>query len=60
MIGEELYMYLSILPFTVSLILVKGDIGTQKPINYITKVLHGVEIRYAKVEKLVYALIILA
>lgn len=60
MVDEKLYMYLSILPFAISLLLVWEDAVVQKPIYYMSKILRGVETIYAKIEKLVYALVTLA
>lgn len=37
MVGEELYMYLSISPFVINLMLAREDIGVQKPIHYTRK-----------------------
>ncbi|KAL0448079.1 UNVERIFIED_CONTAM: hypothetical protein Slati_1935800 [Sesamum latifolium] len=49
--GETLYLYLTANQQTVSSVLIKEEEGFQKPIYYVSKVLHGVEQRYPEVEK---------
>ena len=39
----------------ISLVLVREDQKQQKPIYYVSKALQGVEFRYYKIEKLVFA-----
>jgi len=57
--GEVLYLYLSASDEAVSTVLVRvGKDGQQKPVYYISKVLHDAETRYPKVQKLVYLLVI--
>ena len=58
--GEELILYLSVLPTAISAMLVKEEDKVQRPVYYVSKVLLGAETRYLKIEKLVYALIIAA
>ena len=58
-VGETLYLYLMTLMEAVSSILVQEDENRiQRSIYYTSKVLHNTKIRYSKVEKMVYALII--
>lgn len=58
-VGEELYLYLTTSPEAISSILVWVDNkGVQKSMNYTSQVLHDVETRYSKAEKIVYAPII--
>lgn len=59
-IGKELIVYLSILPTTVSAILIREEDKVQKPVYYVSKVLIGDETRYLKIEKFAYALLITA
>ena len=40
---EELYLYLAVSPYAVSLVLIKEEEKVQKPIYYTSKVLKGVE-----------------
>ncbi|KAL0401870.1 UNVERIFIED_CONTAM: Ribonuclease HI [Sesamum latifolium] len=44
-------------PQAVSSVLIKEEEGLQKPIYYLSKVLHGAKQRYPEVEKLAFALI---
>ncbi|KAL0439579.1 UNVERIFIED_CONTAM: Retrovirus-related Pol polyprotein from transposon opus [Sesamum latifolium] len=55
--GKTLYLYLAAGPQAVNSVLIKEEEGLQKPIYYVTKVLHGTEHRYPEVEKLAFALI---
>ena len=59
-IGEKLTLYLSMSPTVVSAILIKGEDKIQIQVYYVIKVLLGAETRYLNVEKLTYALIIVA
>ena len=43
---EVLFAYLVGAPHTVSLVLIRVDCGVQKPVYYISKLLHEAEIRY--------------
>ena len=56
--GDELILYLSISPTAVNVVLIQDEHKVQKLIYYVSKVLMGVETRYLKIEKLVYALLI--
>ena len=58
--GEVLYLYLAITEVAVSAVLVKEEDNIQKPVYYTSKVLHGAELRYKKIEKFAFALIIAA
>ncbi|XP_077215561.1 uncharacterized protein LOC143850171 [Tasmannia lanceolata] len=58
--GEELLLYLSISPMALAAVLVREEHNQQKPIYYVSKVLHDAETRYQRVEKLAYALIMAA
>ncbi|XP_077229834.1 uncharacterized protein LOC143862648 [Tasmannia lanceolata] len=58
--GEELILYLSAGPLAVAAVLIKEESNQQKPIYYVSKVLHDAETRYQRVEKLVCALIMAA
>ncbi|XP_077228501.1 uncharacterized protein LOC143861456 [Tasmannia lanceolata] len=55
--GEELLLYLSVSPMALAAILVREEHSQKKPVYYVSKVLHDAEIRYQRVEKLAYALI---
>ncbi|XP_024015916.1 uncharacterized protein LOC112089172 [Eutrema salsugineum] len=58
--GETLYLYIEILEFAVSSVLVREDRGEQKPIFYISKSLDGLEYRYPTLEKFAFAVVISA
>ena len=54
-----MYLYLAISAEAVASVLVKEDEGKiQRPLYYISKVLHGAEVRYLNLEKMIYALVI--
>ncbi|XP_077249397.1 uncharacterized protein LOC143888897 [Tasmannia lanceolata] len=55
--GEELLLYLSVSPLPLAAVLVREEHSQQKPVYYVSKVLHDAEVRYQRVEKLAYALI---
>ncbi|XP_077214758.1 uncharacterized protein LOC143849580 [Tasmannia lanceolata] len=58
--GEELILYLSAGHLAVAAVLIREEYHQQKPIYYVSKVLHDAETRYQRVEKLVYALVMAA
>ncbi|GKV13754.1 hypothetical protein SLEP1_g24737 [Rubroshorea leprosula] len=55
--GEILYLYLGISNEAISSVLVKEETKQQKPIYYISSVLHGAELRYPIVEKAILAVV---
>ncbi|GKV36000.1 hypothetical protein SLEP1_g44186 [Rubroshorea leprosula] len=55
--GEILYLYLGISDEVISSVLVREEAKQQKPIYYISSVLHGVELRYPIAEKAALAVI---
>ncbi|KAK4397823.1 hypothetical protein Sango_1257800 [Sesamum angolense] len=58
--GEPLYLYLAMGQHAVSSVLTKEEKGHQKPFCYVSQVLRGTEQWYLEVEKLVFALVIIA
>jgi hypothetical protein len=58
--GEILYLYLVVSPSAVSSALIREDVGVHKLVYFTSKALHGVEEWYPRIEKLSFALIILA
>ncbi|GFZ20003.1 hypothetical protein Acr_28g0007080 [Actinidia rufa] len=58
--GKDLYVYLSISPTVVSVVLILKEDRVQRLVYYVSKVLMGAEARYSKIEKLAYALMIAA
>ncbi|GKV49152.1 hypothetical protein SLEP1_g55918 [Rubroshorea leprosula] len=55
--GEILYLYLGISDEAISTVLVREEAKQQKPIYYISSVLHGAELRYPIVEKAALAVV---
>ena len=58
--GEELFLYLAISLAVVSAALVREEDWVQKPVYYTSRALCGVEERYPPMEKLTFALVIVA
>ena len=57
--AEVLYLYLAVFAEAVTSVLVKEDEEKiQRPLYYIITVLHGAEVRYMNLEKMIYALVI--
>ena len=54
---EILFAYIAVAPHAVSLVLIRVDCGVQKPVFYISKSLHEVEIRYLPLEKAILAVV---
>ena len=48
---EVLYAYITVVPHTVSLVLIREDNDLQRPVYYVSKSLHEAEIRYSPIEK---------
>ncbi|GKV51226.1 hypothetical protein SLEP1_g57895 [Rubroshorea leprosula] len=55
--GELLYLYLGISDEAISSVLVREEARQQKPIYYISSVLHGAELRYLIAEKAALAVV---
>ena len=56
-VGEELYLYIAVTPYAVSLALIREEDKVQRSVYYTSKVLRGAEGRYPQMEKLAFALI---
>ena len=56
-LGEELYLYLAVTPYTVSSALIREEGRVHKPVYYTSRALRGAEGRYPLMEKLAFALI---
>ena len=52
---EVLYAYIAVAPHAMSLVLIREDNGLQRPVYYVSKSLHEVEIRYSPLEKAILA-----
>ena len=56
-LGEELYLYLAVIPHAVSSTLIREEDKVQRPMYYTSKALRGAEGRYPQMKKLAFALI---
>ena len=54
---KVLFSYIAVTPHTVSLVLIRIDNGIQWPVYYVSKSLHGAEIRYLPLEKVILAVV---
>ena len=59
-LGEELFLYLAMSSAVVSTALVREEDKVQKPMYYTSRALRGAEERYLPMEKLTFALVIVA
>ena len=55
--GEEIFLYLTVSPATVSAALIREEEKVQKPMYYTSRALRGAEERYSPMEKLAFALV---
>ena len=55
--NEVLFAYIVVAPHTVSLVLIREDNSTQRPVYYVSKSLHEAEIRYLPLEKAILAIV---
>ena len=55
--GEELFLYLTVTPHAVSSALIREEEKVQKPVYYTSRALRGAEGQYPLIEKLAFALI---
>jgi hypothetical protein len=58
--GEVLYLYLAVSTSAVSSTLIRKDFGIHKLVYFTSKALHGAKERYPLIEKLAFALVVLA
>ena len=54
---EVLFAYIAVAFHAVSLVLIREDNGTQRPVYYLSKSLHEAEICYLPLEKAVLAIV---
>ena len=54
---EVLYAYIAVAPHAVSLVLIRDDNGLQKQVYYVSKSLHGAEVRYSPLEKTILVVV---
>ena len=55
---EVLFAYIAVAPYAVSLVLIRVDCGVQRPVYYVNKLLHEVEVRYLLLEKAILAVVL--
>ena len=55
--NEVLFAYITVAPHAVSLVLIRMDNGVQRPVYYVRKSLHEVEIHYLPLEKAILAVV---
>ena len=58
-VNEVLYAYIAVATHVVSLVLIREDNGLQRPVYYVSKLLHEAEIRYSPLEKAILAVVML-
>ena len=56
--GEDLFLYLVVSATTVSVALIKEENKIQLLVYYISQAFQGVEVRYLRIEKITFALIV--
>ena len=56
-VDEILFAYIVVAPHAVSLVLIQVDSGIQRPVYYVSKSLHKVEIHYLPLEKAILAVV---
>ena len=54
---EVLSAYIAVAPHAVSLVLIRIDGGIQRPVYYVSKSLHEVEVHYLPLEKAILAVV---
>ena len=59
-LGEELYLYLAVSRVAVSVALVREEEGLQRPVYFTSRAFRGAKERYPQMEKLAFALVIVA
>ena len=55
---EVLFVYIAVDLYAVSLVLIRVDNGVQRPVYYVSKLLHEVEVRYLPLEKAILAVVL--
>ena len=56
-VDEILFTYIVVASHAVSLVLIRVDNGVQRPVYYVSKSLHEVEVRYLPLEKAILAMV---
>ena len=55
---EVLFDYIAIAPYAVSLVLIRVDNGIQRPVYYISKLLHEAKVHYLPLKKAILAVVL--
>ena len=55
---EVLFAYIAVAPYAVSFVLIRVDCGVQRPVYYVSKSLHEVEVCYLPLEKAILAVVL--
>ena len=55
---EVLFVYIAVASYAVSLVLIRVDNGVQRPVYYVSKSLHEVEVRYLPLEKAILVVVL--
>ena len=55
---EVLFAYIAVTLYAVSLVLIRVDNGIQRPVYYVSKSLHEVEMRYLPLDKAILAVVL--
>ena len=56
-VDEVLFTYVTMAPYVVSLVLILVDSGVQRPVYYVSKSVHKVEVCYLPLEKAILAMV---
>ena len=56
-VDEVLFAYIAVAPHVVSLVLIRVDNGVQRPVYYMSKLLHEAETRYLPLEKAILVVV---
>ena len=55
---EVLFAYIAVVPYAVSLVLIRVDNGVQQPVYYVSMSLHEVEVHYLPLEKAILVVVL--
>ena len=55
-VDEVLFAYIAMASHVVSLVLIRVDNGVQRPVYYVSKSLHEIEVRYLQLKKAILAM----
>ena len=53
-----LFAYIAVAPYAISLVLIRVDSGVQRPVYYVSKSLHEIEVRYLPLEKAILVVVL--